>query len=199
MRSTPAGPGCDIGLQLDLMPEPFLGRLDAPVVLLNLNPGYVEKDRAEHADKRYSGAIRAMLGGEPAAHPLALLDPRFGGFGGHDWWEKKARRLVRASTLDAVTNGVLVVEWFPYHSAKYRSLRGGPLPSFEFSKSLVEAAMERGAVIVAMRSRRRWEDAVPALNTYSKYSWLASPQNVALSPNNLGPQRFDEIVQVLST
>ncbi|MBR2610551.1 hypothetical protein, partial [Desulfovibrio sp.] len=36
--------GTPYELHTELPPEPFSGRLDAPIVLLNLNPGYSEDD-----------------------------------------------------------------------------------------------------------------------------------------------------------
>jgi len=183
----------DYSLQKHLLPEPFIGRPDAPVVLLNLNPGYAPVDDRDHTNPDYVAAIRSNLRGDPLEHPFYTLDPRFEGIGGHDWWTAKARWLIAEVGLEAVTNGLLVVEWFPYHSAKYRDLPGGPLPSQMFSLDLVRRAAAKSAVIVTMRSSDRWHNAIPDLAA----SRLSSVQNVALSPKNVGAA-WDLVVRALS-
>lgn len=64
-------------LHLELIPEPFLGRPDAPVVLLNLNPGFSERDILSHEDPVFAAAAMATLHQEVQSHPFYLLDPRF--------------------------------------------------------------------------------------------------------------------------
>lgn len=44
--------------QLHVLPEPFMGLLHAPVVLLNLNPGYVPQDVADYGSDRRSSMMR---------------------------------------------------------------------------------------------------------------------------------------------
>lgn len=59
-------------LQLDLMPEPFLGRKDAPVVVLLGNPGYSERDHIWHDRPEFCAAIRENLTHQRTAyaHPF---------------------------------------------------------------------------------------------------------------------------------
>jgi hypothetical protein len=47
--------------RLELLPEPFLGSLDAPVVLLNLNPGYNKNDIIFHKQKLFQQLSLANL------------------------------------------------------------------------------------------------------------------------------------------
>jgi hypothetical protein len=48
-------------VDLNLLPEPFIGRPDAPVVLLNLNPGWSPGDAEWHAKHAFVRLIRANL------------------------------------------------------------------------------------------------------------------------------------------
>src|SRR5436305_345217 len=64
--------------------------------------------------------------------------------------------------LQRVQTGVACVEWFPYHSERFRRLRL-LLPSQAYGFSLVARAVDRGAVIVLMRSRALWLNSVAGL------------------------------------
>src|SRR5262249_18254 len=64
-------------VQLELLPEPFLGNPHtAKVILLNLNPGFSPNDRASHHDDPYFvQTSRANLEQTQAEYPLYLLNP----------------------------------------------------------------------------------------------------------------------------
>lgn len=48
-------------IRLEIIPEPYLGNPDAPVVLLNLNPGFVDDDRGLLLEPPFNDAARANL------------------------------------------------------------------------------------------------------------------------------------------
>ena len=60
---------------LDILPEPFLGRPDAPVVLLNLNPGYSgDEERFHHLDDYFRETALANLAHREQEYPFYFLD-----------------------------------------------------------------------------------------------------------------------------
>jgi hypothetical protein len=62
-------------LDLDLFPEPFIGRRDANLVILALNPGKSPGDFEAHQDPRFLAVMRAKLMDDPAVHLFTgLLD-----------------------------------------------------------------------------------------------------------------------------
>jgi hypothetical protein len=184
-------------IHLDVPPTPFTGSLAAPVVLLNLNPGYTDLHTTEFADQAYRASVLANLRQDPLPHTFMLLDPVWEyRKAGHRWWSIKARSLVEVAGLDDVTSKLLVVEWFPYHSRKFRDLPQ-PLPSQEFGFAVVRAAIKRHALIVAMRSAKRWKAAVPALASYGNYSELRNGRNPAISPRNCAEGVFNRIIRAL--
>ena len=46
-------------IHTEILPEPFLGRPDAPVVVLSLNPGFHEYDLYWHRNNRFSKLLAA--------------------------------------------------------------------------------------------------------------------------------------------
>lgn len=182
-------------LDTNLLPEPFLGRPDAPVVLLNLNPGWSSEDAAWHARPDFARLCRENLLHQQAEYPFYLLNPSIADAPGARWWRAKLGAAIKSSDLATVASSFLCVEYFPYHSRSYGS--GTPrVPSQAYGFELVRRALDRGAVIVLMRSRKRWFHAVPELACYRRLYCLRSPQNVSLSQRNC-PDGFPEILRKL--
>jgi len=186
----------DYRLRTDVLPEPYLGDPTAPIVLLNLNPGFDEED--DHlfiADPCGRELLLGNLRHEPAAYPFYHLDPRIAGFGGAVWWTKRLGALIRLVGAEVVANRVLCVELFPYPSRKYGGM-GGMLESQRYSFQLVEQAIERRALIVAMRSRKLWCAQVPRLAAYDRLHTCRNWQQPYISPGNL-PAAFPAIERIL--
>jgi len=178
------------GLRLDVLPEPFVGRPDAPVVLLALNPGYSDEDPALHAVPSFAARLRANLAHEPQPYPFYFLNPSNEG-SGRRWWRRKLKALLDEFPEVRVAEALLCVEYFPYHSRIYKS--SAPLlPSQEYGFELVRSAVARGAVVVAMRARRVWCAAIPQLELPGRLLSLRNPQNVAVSLRNC-PDGFERI------
>lgn len=84
--------------------------------------------------------------------------------------------LVERIGREVVAQSLLVVQYFPYQSLTMRP-SPEPLPSQRFSFSLVEKAIDAGKLIVVMRSRRYWLEAVPKLAAYG-FIKLRNPRNI---------------------
>jgi hypothetical protein len=64
-----------------------------------------------------------------------------------------------------------------------------------YSFRLVERAMQRKAIIVLTRGRKRWLSAVPALTDYAGLCLLRNPQTATISPQNC--DRFLDVVHAI--
>lgn len=84
----------DYKLQLDLMPEPFIGLPDAPVVLLNLNPGFDPEDPEVHRHPKYRDVLRNNCCHVSSQFPFFFLHPDFREKPGGRWWRKKLKCLL---------------------------------------------------------------------------------------------------------
>lgn len=177
------------------VPEPFIGNpQSARVVLLNLNPGHSEDDAKAHSDADFRGAMMCNLRHEVQDCPFYGLNPKFAWTGCGIWWRTRTRRLHEAGlSWEAISNGLLVIEWFPYHS-KRAGLPIKPVcPSQKYSFQLA-TEMLASKVVVGMRSKKRWLKAVPAMQNVP---FLESPQSPYISPANTGTELFQRIVEAL--
>lgn len=195
-------------VKTDVMPEPFVGRPDAPVVLLNGNPGYdASMDMPLHGNPQFRRLSRTNLEHGPSAFPFFLLNPEIGQLaqdlhlaraGGYQWWFRHFIRPIlhsvnvpegspRADIIQRnVAHHALVVEALPYHSQKGVTARDMPVPSQGYSHDLVHQAIARGALLIVMRARSYWNPWLTAGYGCANppVIYLNSAQSVYLSENN---------------
>lgn len=182
-------------VRLNLLPEPFVGSKDAPVLLLSNNPGY-----GKQAKKRKTPAFRKLmrmnLRHTLKKFPFVYLHPDIESLG-LKWWRNKLRPLIKECSEEAVAGSVLNVAYFPYASERFKHGKLA-LDSQQYSFQLVREAMERNAVIVCLRERKRWFKAVAGLETYARRYEVSNTQNPTISRNNFkDPKAFDAIVSVI--
>jgi hypothetical protein len=168
---------------LSLFPEPFFGSRDAPVVVLNLNPGWSPGDAAVHASPEFAAMSRASLRHDLAPYPFLHLQPNNNTPGGA-WWQRRAQELIADVGFDQVARFLGCVQLVAYHSAEY-SPATPTLASQAYSFWLVREAMARQAEIVVMRAVRLWMAAVPELSRYDRLHVGANPRATYLSRGNL--------------
>lgn len=172
-----------VRLRVETCPEPFFGALDAPIVVLLLNPGV-------SSDDHYDADLHAAVSGAKAA------DDHFYLHGSNGWWTKLVRALSRERPDVDISRRVLSVEFIAYRSKSFGCghLR---LPSQEYSFALVRQAIERRAAIVIVRGARHWFGAVPELHGYENLIGIVNPQSASLSQGNLKADGFQRLIAAL--
>jgi hypothetical protein len=180
----------------DLLPEPFVGDPNAPVVLLGNNPGFTPEGARRKQEPRFIARMRANLLHQATDYPFVFFAPDI--HEGHKrWWERKMGKLLYFGR-ERLSRSILAVEHFPYASRRYRGGRLRlPSRGQDYSFFLVQKAMERKAVIVLTRGQRRWLRDVPALIKYEGLCTLNNPQTASISPGNCS--RFCEVVKAIET
>jgi hypothetical protein len=184
-------------IETDLIPEPFLGNPDAPILLLNLNPGYDPREVPLHtSEPTFIALSRANLSHEVTQYPFYLLDPSVDRSLGHQWWLRKLASLIESAGAQALAESLFCAEYFPYHSRRYRH---SPtlLPSQFYTFELARRSAAKAKAIVLMRGARYWLQALPSLGSDPRVIRLRSVQNVAISPRNCGPAYADLEAAVL--
>jgi hypothetical protein len=183
-------------VQLNVLPEPFIGRTGAPVVLLGLNPGFGDRDPAAHARPEFQTLLRNNYNHGRSAFPFYFLDPSLESQG-RTWWEKKLKWLLERFKREELAWSILYVEYFPYHSRRFDHASPA-LPSQEYGFDLVRSAICRGSVVVIMRSRKLWVSKVPELESYPLAFTLKNPQTVTVSSGNfVNCAGFDVVVSAI--
>jgi hypothetical protein len=180
---------------VDSIPEPFIGNPpSAKVVLLNLNPGHSCCDAKAHSDAAFREAMMRNLRHDAQECPFYALNPRFSWTACGIWWRTRTRRLHDAGlSWECISEGLLVIEWFPYHSEKSGLSIKPVCPSQEYSFQLAKE-MLGCKIVVGMRSKKNWLNAVPAMQNIP---FLKNPQNPHISPDNTEAGLFDRIVEAL--
>jgi hypothetical protein len=144
---------------LELLPDPYIGNLEAPVVLFSLNPGYTRAKQGDancnddwwHANSQdLHDAYRRNFREERSLYPMFFLDPIFANNPGGRYWNKKLGDLIALCGREKVAKALLTIEFFPYHSHKFRG--GCHVPSQKFALYQIQRAMERKATIILVRA-----------------------------------------------
>lgn len=183
-------------IDLELVPEPFIGYQDAPVLILMHNPGKAPGDQAMFSQLSIARASRQSITA-PGGTPMYTLAAEMAGTPAGAYYRDalKGFRNPGRSWQD-LAEKVLFVEQHGYHSTRSSSIPGG-LPSQEFGFALVRQAMKQHRVIVIGLAASKWYAAIPGLDEYSRKVTKNSPQTRALSRGNLGEAGFNMISTAL--
>jgi len=179
------------------IPEPFIGNpQSAKVVLLNLNPGHSEDDAKAYCDADFRKAMMTNLRHEAQECPFYALNPKLAWSACGLWWQAHTRRLHDAGlTWECISAGLLVIEWFPYHSIKGRGLPNHVVcPSQEYSFQLVKDMLDKNLIVFGMRSKKYWLNVDQRVQ---EVPFLHSPLNPCISPANTGEELFERIVEAI--
>jgi hypothetical protein len=182
-------------VQLDILPEPFIGSPDAPVVLLSNNPGYAGKAHLKRAGEFRQRMLDNLLH-KTSRCPFLYLDPSLGDVG--RWWRIKLKILLARCGDEVLARSLLNVVFFPYPSNRFAHRRL-EVPSRQYGFRLVRDAIKRGAVIVFMRRDDIWKEAVPELKKYDHCFQVRNVQNPAISPDNCPDGKFEMVVEAIET
>lgn len=193
-------------IHTEIMPAPFMGNVhNASIVILMLNPGYDPKEekRGFYSEYKHFWKNEIQHISSIPHLPLFCLDERYCEYS--PYWNDKLKPIISTVGKDKVAKNICKIQFFPYHSKKYKSipkriLKNGKfenyLPSQEYNFQLVRKAIDRNAIIVIPRAIKVWEEAIPELKNYeNKYS-TNSYGNIILSEKNL-ENGFSKIIATL--
>jgi len=188
-------------IHTEIMPAPFMGNvLDSPVLLLLLNPGFDEEEERKGYYKLFRDYWEKEIQHEHPVPdlPLFCLEDKYTQFS--DYWKRRLRFLIEATSKEKVAQNVALVQFFPYHTKKYKTIpkriSTDYLASQQYNFHLVEKAIEREATIIMLRGKEQWCESVPLLTEYKNLSFTNSYLNTYLSKGNL--KNFDEIVDKIN-
>ena len=172
-------------IETDLLPMPFVGRIDAQVILLLLNPG-VSPDESYivHRIAQFRRSVRTCHRQDPVEYPNYFLDPKTEGRG-VKWWTRALRHLIHRCGRQKVAQHVAALQYMPYRAREFRHSRLR-LPSQQFTFQALRAAIRRKAVVLVCRGKKPWTTAVPALARYRRAFDTTNPRQVVISSGCYG-------------
>ncbi|MCK5781091.1 MAG: hypothetical protein KAH10_00735 [Flavobacteriales bacterium] len=183
-------------LNSELLPDPYIGNIKSKILLLALNPGLSEDDFRTHADLNYKELHRENINQEKTKFPFYYLNPKLESPGSR-WWFKKLRWLIEKFNVEKISNSVYCLQYLPYHSVEFKKT-SKLIPTQNFTKKILENHISNNYPIIIMRSKKYWVELVPELEKYENAFLLRNPRNPTLSPNNIGENNFDRLVELIS-
>jgi hypothetical protein len=170
-------------IHVDTPPEPFLGSINAPIVVLLLNPGVGDDEG------RFPDLARSIRQAEPQEKHFYIGE-------NNRWWASLTKSLVRDRPNVSMSRSILSVEYFPYRSKAF-GCSHVRLPSQEYSFAIVREAILRKAIIVIARGERHWFGAVPELVAYEHRVRMLNPRKASLSERNLAIGGYEKLLSRL--
>ncbi|WP_157058442.1 hypothetical protein [Azoarcus sp. CIB] len=167
------GHGHEHWVKLSLLPEPRLGPVNAPVVLLQGNPSlglpeppWTEADRRTNLEDEDHDHLGAKLGGK--------------------WWTPVLSRLLKDLSPKQVARGLCSVELFPYCSETFGHAHIR-LPSQQYTRDVVLQMIERRAIFLVARKYPEWLGLVPELAQLAGTDLfrLKNSRRISISPRNM--------------
>ena len=181
-------------IETGLLPIPFVGRIDAPVILLLLNPGVSDESYTVHRKAQFRRSRRECHRQDPVEYPNYYLDPKTEG-PGVKWWNRALGNLIHLCGRQKVAQHVGALQYMPYRARKFRHSRLR-LPSQQFTFQALHAAIRRKAVVFVCRGKNLWTAAVPEL---ARYRWAfdtTNPRQVVIT-RGCYPKGFSAAVRAI--
>ena len=169
-----------------LAPEPWIGNINAPLVVLLANPGATKSDmqgKPQRGVDEINQLSIANLKHEITDYPHFFFNPKLANTDGYKWYERRFGHLIRETSAENVSKKVMTCEMVPYHSFSWKKPKAMP-PTQEFTFSIINDAIDREAIILIGRGKTDWMKYLPKLRNYKRYFQPASPQCAYLSPKN---------------
>ncbi len=173
-------------INLNHMPEPRLGPIDAPVAILQLNPSCGDMAPQDRQTINYKN-----LQNEQTPHlGITQNDP---------WWTSRLRTLIMdVNEQELVARNICSIEYFPYSSKNFAHSHIR-LPSQTYTFSLVRNFIKQGSIIIVTRGIQLWAAAVPEImKGLGKSVFITNnPQSAYITKNNLPNNSYEKIVAAI--
>jgi len=199
-------------LRLDVMPEPYWGNvLDAKVVILTLNPGYIKRVNADlyellsedHKSRFIKEKLKNLLFKNKNFVSKAVSVNTISDY----YWEDKTKELfpknIEPKAFEELNSKVAFIQFNPYHSVIYKGMSkkylngNGLLLSQKFTIELIKYLIEKKRIIIIARAKDLWVNAVKELKDYPNLIELKNNRQTHISKNNCKDGKFELILNAL--
>lgn len=146
-------------IDLNLMPEPYIGNPNANVILLFTNPGLKGNENENYKEfPELKKVLEQNLTHENFDYPYYYLDPKFRETDGGKWIRKRMNKIIEIVGDKELSEKIFTIQLHPYHSNEFKDFNE-PLLGHNYSMFLLSKAIERKALIIFSRSHKEWNSA----------------------------------------
>ena len=185
-------------IRTDLYPEGCIGNPhEAKVILLALNPGYVDESEANNEHNWYKEhgneleiILRDNLSHNVKNFPYYYFNDKFKDFSpGHDWIGKRTKELRNflsencGVSAEQFSKRIAMIQFFPYHSKKFKDVSTDYLDVQKYHFRLVLKAMKDEKLIVCMRSLKKWDKALSTITDGKEKLSINDKEKLGKYPN----------------
>lgn len=214
----------DFTYNLNVPVYPWYGNpLKSNVIVLSLNPGYVEKETLiakvlqnlplnitngyiEHLRKMLTFEVDSFLP-EPngqnglTSRDLANLHQSF------YWEDRLTKAFVNKETnlnFEDVNSKFAIIQYIGYSSKKYKSFKKNEcLPSQIYTRDLIQYILEhnKNAIFIISRQKQNWETFLKPLYEANKDRFVESKDYLGqrFSKKILGKEKYDKVVEAFKS
>lgn len=170
-------------IDLNLLPEPYMGNKNAKVILLFSNPGFGGNETTEYNEiPKFKETIIKNLTHANEEYPYYYLNPNFTRKSikgetiftdGGKWILDKTKQLRKDSglTLEEFSTKIFTLQLHPFHSAEFKALNK-TYKGYEYTMQLFSDSIDRAikgeALIVCARAYKEWNKEYQKLNNNDK-------------------------------
>ena len=184
-------------IPVELPPEPYAGRKDAPVVLLALHPDHDPDDVKYMCDNaEFAASMQRTRAFEKQDYLFYHLNEKYPENPGLKFWKKKLKKPIHELGHRTCSQGFLLLQLFPYKTKA--KINGKKLSSsFSFTCTLLQKAIERNAIIILMYGKKEWEENIFGLSSYERYFICSNKRQPMISPGNLPKGVYKQIIAAI--
>lgn len=195
-------------LHTSMLPSHYTGNiLNSSIVLLASNPGYDKKEEDDfYSNPKFIKETIEHLSFQ--RNELLSQDPDRKNKS--SYWHDKLNALIKITNFENVSRNISKIQFNPYHSIKFKNIpkkyfknkdNNGYLVSQNYGFKLLNHCIYTGKLIVVLRSKKSWFNAIPNLEKYEKQGNVLEVKNYRqpyLTPNNfINKNDFDKILNKL--
>jgi len=196
----------DYEIHYDIHPSHYTGNIkNAEILILATNPGFVPKE-VETLYKNKSFHKEMIENLDFKTKTFLNTDPKRIKQG--DYWHQRTKKLREIVGDDNVYKKIALIQFFPYHSLKYKKIARKHFTNGEkylktqkFGFELIKEAIKKNKLIIISRSYKDWYEAIPELIDYKKTGNVIELKNYRqpyLTKGNMkDPKGFDKLVNRL--
>lgn len=203
--------------KLNVPAYPWYGNpLTAKVIVLSLNPGYVERESTiaklfkylpQGMVEEYAEHLRSMLtfdcsGFLPIQYPNKDISPRdlANIHQSYYWLDRLTSAFVNKGTnlnFEQINNSFAVIQYIGYSSKKFKPFRNRQiLPSQHYTKQLIQHILINNpdTVFIVPRAERKWREFLGSMWNDEKFFVSNLPISQRFSKSTLGETAYAKVI-----